>query len=115
MNAHAESGWQVLWMWSLLRVQGTEIKVEADENLQPYIITEMEDDVLVIRMRSNIRFINSERLKIYITTDRLEQLTLSGSGNISGTNKFTGSDHLKLRGIWCRRLTARFQYPRTRS
>ncbi|HCL06448.1 MAG TPA: hypothetical protein DHW64_11030 [Chitinophagaceae bacterium] len=76
---------------------GTEVKVEADENLQQYIMTEMEDDVLVVKMRSNIRFINSERLKIYITTDRLEQLTLSGSGNITGTNKFTGSEHLKLR------------------
>lgn len=76
---------------------GTEVRVEADENLQEYIITEMEEGVLVVRMRSNIRFINSERLKIYITTDRLEQLTLSGSGNIIGTNKFTGSDRLKLR------------------
>lgn len=81
----------------LTQGNGTEVRVEADENLQRYIITEMEDDVLVIKMRNNIRFINSERLKIYITTDRLEQLTLSGSGNISGTNKFTGSDRLKLR------------------
>jgi len=79
--------------------QGSEtaVKVEADDNLQEYIITEMEDDVLVVKMRSNIRFINSDRLKIYITTDRLEQLTLSGSGNITGTNKFTGANHLKLR------------------
>ncbi len=76
---------------------GTSVKVEADDNLQEYIITEMEDDVLVVKMRSNIRFINSDRLKIYITTDRLEQLTLSGSGNITGTSKFTGSEHLKLR------------------
>ncbi len=81
----------------LTQGNGTEVRVEADENLQQYIITEMDDDVLVIKMRNNIRFINSERLKIYITTDRLEQLTLSGSGNISGTNKFTGSDRLKLR------------------
>lgn len=81
----------------LTQGSGTEVKVEADENLQQYIITEMDDDVLVIKMRSNIRFINSERLKIYITTDRLEQLTLSGSGNITGTNKFSGSEHMKLR------------------
>ena len=75
----------------------TTVKVEADENLQEYIITEMEEGVLVVKMRSNIRFINSERIKIYITTDKLEQLTLSGSGNITGTNKFTESDRLKLR------------------
>lgn len=76
---------------------GTIVKVEADENLQEYIITKMEDDVLVIKMRNNINFINSNRLKVYITTDRLEQLSLSGSGNIIGTNKFTGADQLKLR------------------
>lgn len=81
----------------LTQGSGTAVKVEADDNLQPYIITEMDEGVLVIKMKSNIRFINSERLKIYITTDRLEQLTLSGSGNITGTNKFTGADHLKLR------------------
>jgi hypothetical protein len=40
---------------------GTEVKVEADDNLQEYIITEMEEGVLVVRMRSNIRFINSEK------------------------------------------------------
>lgn len=76
---------------------GTTVKVEADENLQEYIITKMEDGVLVVKMRNNINFINSNRLKVYITTDRLEQLSLSGSGNIIGTNKFTGADQLKLR------------------
>jgi hypothetical protein len=76
---------------------GTTVKVEADENLQEYIITKMEDGVLVIKMRNNVNFINSNRMKVYITTDRLEQLSLSGSGNIIGTNKFTGADQLKLR------------------
>ncbi len=90
----------------------TEVKVEADDNLQQYIITEMEDGILVVRMRGNIHFINSERLKIYITTDRLEQLTLSGSGNISGTNKFTGSDHLKLRVSGVGDLKLDFNTPR---
>lgn len=76
---------------------GTTVKVETDENLQKYIITEMDDDVLVVRMKTNIRFINSERLKVYITTDKLELLQLSGSGSIVGMNKFTGADRLKLR------------------
>ncbi|MFN3666346.1 MAG: head GIN domain-containing protein [Sediminibacterium sp.] len=76
---------------------GTEVKVEADDNLQEYIITEMDEGVLVIKTRNNVRMINSERIKIYITTDRLELLTLSGSGNIIGMDKFTGSDRLKLR------------------
>lgn len=74
----------------------TTVKVEADENLQEYVITEMDNNELVVRMRGNFNFITSERLKVYITTPRLEQLKLSGTGNIVGTNKFTGSDRLKL-------------------
>lgn len=81
----------------LTQGSGTIVKVEADENLQEYIITEMDNDVLVVRMRSNIRFINSNKLKVYITTDKLESLQLSGSGSIVGMNKFTGSDRLKLK------------------
>ncbi len=74
------------------------VVVEADDNLQQYIITEMnEDDVLEIRMRNNISFITDNNVKIIITTTRLDQLTLSGSGNITGMNKFTGSDKVRLR------------------
>lgn len=80
----------------LTQGEGTTVKVEADENLQEYIITEMEGDELVVRMRGNINFITSEKLKVYITTAKLEQLKLSGSGNIVGMNKFTGSDRLKV-------------------
>jgi hypothetical protein len=38
----------------------------------------------------------SSKTKLYITTDKLEAFKLSGSGDVTTTNKFTGGDHLDL-------------------
>lgn len=80
--------------------QGNDHKVvvEADDNLLKYIRTYMnEDGVLVIKVEDNIKFANIGDLKVYITTNRLDQITLTGSGDIVGMNKFTGSDKVKLK------------------
>lgn len=74
----------------------TTVKVEADENILPYLLTRNEDGKLVIRSKNNISFSTDHNIKVYITTPRLEQLNLAGSGNITGKNKFTGGDKLKL-------------------
>jgi hypothetical protein len=74
----------------------TMVKVEADENILPYILTRNEDGKLVIRSKNNVSFSTDHTIKVYITTPRLEQLNLAGSGNITGKNKFTGGDKLKL-------------------
>lgn len=75
----------------------TSVKVTADENILPYIITESHDGKLVIRSRDRISFSTDHDIKVYITTPRLEQISLAGSGNITGKNKFTGGDKLTLK------------------
>ena len=75
----------------------TSVKVEADENIIPYIITREEDGYLVIKSRNNYSFSSEHDIKIYITTDKLEKLHLAGSGNIIGKNKFTGGSKLELK------------------
>lgn len=72
------------------------VKVEADENLLPYIITEDDGDKLVIKTKDNTSLSSPNKIKVYITTDKLEDVDLEGSGNITGTGEFTGADHLKL-------------------
>lgn len=72
------------------------VKVEADANLLPYIITQRENGKLVIKTKDNVNLSSIDAITVYITTDRLEEVELEGSGNISGEGKFTGSDHLKL-------------------
>ncbi len=77
------------------------VKVEGDDNILPYVVTENEDGWLVIKSKEHLNFSTKQPLKVYITTDMLEAVTLSGSGNIVGKGRFTGSDKvdLKISGI----------------
>lgn len=75
----------------------TSVKVEADENIIPYILTREEGGYLVIRSRDHVSFSTEHDIKIYITTNKLEKLHLAGSGNIIGKNKFTGGNKLELK------------------
>lgn len=75
----------------------TSVKVEADENILPYIITREEDGYLVIKSRDHFSFSTDHDIKVYITTNVLEQLHLAGSGNIIGKTKFTGGNKLGLK------------------
>ncbi len=75
----------------------TSVKVEADDNILPYVVTRMEDGFLVLQLRDHIHIGHSAGIKVYITTNELDELRLSGSGNIVGKGKFTGADKLKVR------------------
>lgn len=80
----------------LTQGEGSSVKIETDENLLPYIETNVNGDELQIRTRENVNIRSSDKIKVYITTKQLESFKLSGSGNIRTTNKFTGGDHLEL-------------------
>jgi len=74
----------------------TSVKIETDQNLQSYIVTDVSGDALTIRSKEDVNLDPSGKIKVYITTDRLEAFRLSGSGNITTQNKFTGGSHLDL-------------------
>ena len=75
----------------------TSVKVEADENLVPYIITRVEGGYLVIKTKNGVSFSSEHEIKVYVTTDKLEKVELAGSGNVTGKNKFTGGSKLELK------------------
>ena len=75
----------------------TSVKIEADDNLLPYIETDESDGVLRIRTRRNTNFSTEHNITVYITTPRLEQVHISGSGNVIGKNKFTEADKVSLK------------------
>jgi len=79
-------------------VQGatSSVKVEADENLMPYILTENREGKLVIRAKEGYNLSTDNKIKITVTTNRLEEIEVDGSGNVNGEGKFTGADHLKV-------------------
>ena len=80
----------------LTQGNSTSIKIETDENIQPYIITEINGDELNVHTKDDVNLRPSDKIKLFITTPKLEAFKLSGNGNILTTNKFTGGDHLDL-------------------
>lgn len=72
------------------------VKVQADENLMPYIITENKDGFLNIHAKEGYNLSSHDKMLVTVTTSRLEELALAGSGNATGEGRFTGGDHLKV-------------------
>jgi hypothetical protein len=72
------------------------IKIETDDNIEPYIVTDINGSELNVHSKEDVNLHPSSKTKLYITTDKLEGFRLSGSGDASTTNKFTGGDHLDL-------------------
>lgn len=74
----------------------TTVKIEADQNLQSYIVTDVNGDELSIHSQHDVNLDPTQKIKVYITTNKLEGFQLNGDGNVTTTNKFTGGDHLDL-------------------
>jgi len=73
------------------------IEVEADENLLPYIITEVKGNELVIKTK-NFTSINSRhKMTVYATVTRVNSLHLSGSGSITGEGNFSNDGKTDIR------------------
>lgn len=74
----------------------TSVKVVGDDNILPYIVVQNEGGELVIRSKDNINYSTDSDIKVIITTNKLSSIKLSGSGDVNGMNKFTGSERLEL-------------------
>lgn len=72
------------------------VKIEADDNLMQYILTDNEDGKLVIHTKDHVGLSSNNKIKVYVTTDKVEGVSLSGSGNVTSDEKLTGADHLNL-------------------
>ena len=62
--------------------EGT-IKIEGEENIIPYIETEVSGNTLKIKYKKNTNIRNTKRMTITVTFNDIESVALGGSGNIS--------------------------------
>ena len=76
------------------------ITVEADENLLPYIETEVENGNLKIRQKKGFNLKSKNKLIVHASLTKLTNIGLSGSGNILGTGDFSNNKKtiIKLSG-----------------
>jgi hypothetical protein len=72
------------------------VTVEADENIVPYILTEMQGNKLVIRFRDNTWISHSSIAKVHVTAPQWNSLNINGSGNITGENELSGGGDLEI-------------------
>jgi hypothetical protein len=62
------------------------LEVEADENLQEWIKTEVDGSVLNVYTDKNIRLAKTK--KVYITTKILDRIDISSAGDVEGVTPF---------------------------
>ncbi|MFO7616878.1 MAG: head GIN domain-containing protein [Bacteroidales bacterium] len=70
------------------------VTVKAQDNIIDNLCLEVVNGTWIIRYE--VPVIHADPVTIYITVPRLEQVGLSGSGNITGTTPFTESNVLDL-------------------
>jgi hypothetical protein len=71
------------------------IKIEADDNILPYIVTKVSGNNLEIYTKKGYDIKPSKVVNIYITMEELEQLASSGSGGFYSRGKLKG-DNVRL-------------------
>lgn len=80
----------------------TDLVIEAEENLIPFIVTKVRDNKLIIAEKNGYRLENNRPMKIHVTTPYLNEVEQIGSGDII-CDSLSG-DNLKLELIGSGRI-----------
>lgn len=75
---------------------GQSVRVEAEDNLQPYIETTLNGGELDIDTKEGFRLKSNKPVKIYISSPNFSKVQLSGSGDIISQNRISGTDKIEL-------------------
>jgi hypothetical protein len=67
----------------------TGVNVEADENLLRYIQVKNDDGWLVIEAKDDYELRSENDITVYISTEELKALKVSGGGNVTSDNDWT--------------------------
>jgi hypothetical protein len=72
------------------------VKIEAEENLLPYIETYVEGYTLHVETKEDYWLSPSRKVKIFVSSPNYESIRSHGSGDIIGESKITNSSKLEL-------------------
>ncbi len=68
------------------------VVVESDQNIIPYILTEVVDGHLQVRFKDGYNSFNYTRAVVYVSAPTLRAFGVHGSGNINGKGMISGND-----------------------
>lgn len=72
------------------------VKVEADDNILPYVITRVEDGLLDVHFKSHYSY-NNANVKVYVSAPSLKKILVSGSGSITSKDTLKDADQIELK------------------
>jgi hypothetical protein len=72
------------------------VKIEAEENLLPYIETYVEGYTLHVETKDDYWLSPGRKVKIFVSSPEYESIRSYGSGDIIGESKITNSSRLEL-------------------
>ncbi|SDS13241.1 Putative auto-transporter adhesin, head GIN domain [Polaribacter sp. KT25b] len=80
--------------FDVILVKGKEGKIiiEGEENIIPYIVTEIEKDLLQIKFKKNTNINTTKRLTVTVYFESIEKISLAGSGNITSNETIKNHD-----------------------
>lgn len=78
----------------IINTGNTGVKVETDENIIRYIKTEMDGEWLVIKTENNLNINTKNPVRVYITTPRITDVEVTGSGNVTTESKFDADNKI---------------------
>jgi hypothetical protein len=81
---------------TLVKGQEGEIEVKAESNLMDYIITEVNGDELVIKLKKGTSLKTKKGIYIIVPFKDIDKLSLSGSGDVTNKDVISG-DEFKVR------------------
>jgi hypothetical protein len=67
------------------------VEVNAQQNIQDVLVTEVSDNKLVIRYKDNVRVRSHDQITIVVSSPTVTSLRISGSGNINTSGPVSSS------------------------
>lgn len=74
----------------------TKVSIEGEENIIDHIRTYRENNTLIISTESGWRLRNTRPVNVYVSAPLLEEIGLSGSGDIIGKTKITNNSKVEF-------------------
>lgn len=72
------------------------VVIEAEDNIVPLIELVEEDGKLIVREKRGYNISTNKGINVYLTTPEVDELSLSGSGDVQLTDKFTSSTPVRV-------------------
>ncbi len=73
-----------------------QVKVESDENLLPYVETDVENKILKISTSNKYNIQSTKGVNVFITAPIYNKLSTAGSGNLTGENEIIADEDMDV-------------------